>query len=94
VKLPAIRDAVRRAARERQHIVAVGDVAVRVCRPLAVRDANAGALVDAGDRVLDLVVIEDELQRLVPFPEELRPVTAARQCRAQGAFRVARRNDR
>ena len=94
MQVTAVGDAARRAARERQYIVCVGDIAVRVGRPFAARDANARALVDSGDRVLDLVVVEDELQRLVSFPEELCPIATARQRRAQGPLRVARGDER
>jgi hypothetical protein len=94
VELAAVRDAARRAAREGQHIVGVGHVAVRVGRSLAVRDADAGALVHAGDGVLDLVVIEDKLKRLVTFPEQLSPVATARQGGAQRALRVTRGDSR
>ena len=76
MELAAVRDTACRASRERQHVVGVGHIAVRVGRPFTVRDANARALVDPGDRVLDLVVVEDELQGLVSFPEELRPIAA------------------
>ena len=55
-------------------VVDVRDVAVRVGGPLALRDADAGALIDAADGVLDAAVVEDELQRLVPLPVELGPV--------------------
>jgi hypothetical protein len=44
--------------------------------------AHTGALIDTGDRVLDPLVVEDELQRLAPLPEELGPIAAARQCGA------------
>ena len=86
----AVGDAARGAAGESDDVVEIGDVAVGVGRSLAARDADPRSLVDAGDGVLDLVVIEDKLQRLVTFPEELGPVTTARKGRAQRALRVTR----
>src|SRR5438132_734472 len=59
---------------EGNEVVDVRDIAVRVGGPLALRDADAGALIDAADGVLDAAVVEDELQRLVPLPIELGPV--------------------
>src|SRR5207244_9379618 len=47
-------------------------------------------LIHAADRVLDASVVKDELQRLVPFPVELRPVPAPRERGAERVCRVAR----
>jgi hypothetical protein len=85
MKLAALGDAACRAAGERDEIVGVGDVAVRVGRPLAAGDAYARTLIDAADRVLDVVVVEDQLKRLVTLPEELCPVAAPRE---RGADRL------
>src|SRR5713101_7874670 len=71
--------AARRATRDGHDVVDVGHVAVRVDGLLAAHDANAGALIDTGYRVLDALIVEHELQGLVAFPEELGPVAAARQ---------------
>ena len=75
-------------------VVNVGHVAVGVDRLLAAHDADAGSLVDAGDRVLDPLIIEDELQRLAPFPEQLGPIATARQCGADRALYIAYGHDR
>ena len=64
----------------------VGHVAVRVHGLLAVNHADPGSLVNTGDRVLDAPIIEHELQRLVPFPEELGPIATSRQ---RGAERLS-----
>jgi hypothetical protein len=79
-----------RAARECDDIVDAGDVPVRIDRALAIDDADAGALIDAGDRVFDATVVEHELQSLVPFPEELREVAATRERGTQRALGVTR----
>jgi hypothetical protein len=75
-------------------VVDVGHVAVRVYRLLPLDDAHAGALIDTGDRVLDALVVEHELQGLVAFPEELGPVAAARQRGAKRALDVSDGHDR
>src|SRR5436305_1896212 len=73
----AFRDATRRAAGEGDEVVDIGHVRIRVGRSLAAGHADAGTLIDPADRVLDVVVVEDELQGLVPLPEKLGPVAAA-----------------
>jgi hypothetical protein len=93
VQLAALGDASRRLSGERQQVVDVRHVGVRVGRALATRDTDAGALIDSGDRVLDAVVVEDQLQRLVPLPEQLSPIAASRERGAQrlGSFARADR---
>src|SRR5439155_27180765 len=76
VELAALGDASRRAPSEGHQVIDIGDIAVRIRRALPTRDADARALVDARDRVLDAVVIEDQLERLVTLPEELSPIAA------------------
>jgi hypothetical protein len=46
---------------ERDQVVGVVDVAIRVRRALALGDADPGPLVDSTDRVLDVSVIENDL---------------------------------
>src|SRR5438876_1212002 len=74
---PTLSPAARRAARDGHDVVDICDVSVRVQGLVAARDSDAGSLVDAGDRVLDALIVEHELEGLVPFPEQLGPVTAA-----------------
>ena len=90
VELAAIGDAARGAPGQRDQVVDIGDVPVRIRRALATRDADARTLIHAADRVLDASVVKDELQRLVPFPVELRPVPAPRERGAERVCRVAR----
>jgi hypothetical protein len=77
MELAALGHASRRASGERHQVVDVGHVAVRVGRAFAARDADARTLIDAGDRVLDVAVVQDQLKRLVTLPEELSPIAAS-----------------
>ena len=77
VEVAALGDATGRAAGEGDEVVDIGHVRIRVGRSLAAGHADAGTLIDPADRVLDVVVVEDELQGLVPLPEKLGPVAAA-----------------
>jgi hypothetical protein len=79
VKLSALCDASRRSAGKGEQVIDVRNVGVRVSRALAARHSDAGALINAGDRVLDAVVVEDQLESLVTFPEELSPIASARE---------------
>jgi hypothetical protein len=76
VQFAALGDASRSAASEGHQVIDVGHVAVYVGRSLAARHADARALIDAGDRVLDAVVVQDQLKRLVTLPKELSPIAA------------------
>jgi hypothetical protein len=77
VKLAALGDATRRAPGKGHEVVDIGDVAVRVGRALAAGDADARALIDTRDRILDAAVVEDQLKRLVTLPEELSPIATS-----------------
>jgi hypothetical protein len=79
VQLATLGDAPRRPPGEGHEVVDVGDIAVRVGRALSARDAYAGALIYAGDRIFDAVVVEDQLKGFVPLPEELSPIAAPRE---------------
>jgi len=94
VELPALSDAACRPPREGHEVIDVGDVRVRVRGALAARDADAGALIDAGDRVFDAVVVEDQLESLVALPEELSPIAASRERGAERLSRFARADRR
>jgi hypothetical protein len=94
VQLAALRDASSRASREGYEVIDVGNVPVRVGRALAARDADARTLVDAGDRILDARVVENELKRLVTLPEELGPVPTSRERGSQRLIRLARADRR
>jgi hypothetical protein len=85
VELAALGDASRRASGEGHQVIDVGHVAVRVGRALAARDADARALIDARDRILNVIVVEDQLERLVTLPEELSPISTSRE---RGAERL------
>jgi hypothetical protein len=67
----------RRAPGKGHEVVDIGDVAVRVGRALAAGDADARALIDTRDRILDAAVVEDQLKRLVTLPEELSPIATS-----------------
>ena len=82
-----------RFLQEGHDVIAIGHVAVRVGRALSAREADARALVDAADRVLDTAVVEHELERLVPLPEQFREVAAAGERGAKRALGVALGND-
>jgi hypothetical protein len=97
VQLAALGDASCGASGEGHQVVDIGHVAVRVGRSLAARHADTRALIYAGDRVFDAVVVEDQLKRLVTLPEELSPIAASRKrgakrlgCFARADRRLAR----
>jgi len=94
VELAAFGDASRRAPGEGHEVVDVGDVAVRVGRALAARYADARALIDSRDRVLDAAVVEDQLKCLVTLPEELSPIATSRKRGAERLSRFARADRR
>jgi hypothetical protein len=94
VELPALGDAPRGAPGQGHQVIDVGHVAVRVGRALAARNPNARALIDAGDRVLDAAVVEDQLKCLVTLPEKLGPIAAARKRGAKRLSRFARADRR
>ena len=94
VQLGAIGDAARGAPGQRDQVVDIGDVPVRIGRALTAGDADARTLVYAADRIFNASVVEDELQRFVPFPVELRPVPAPRERGAERMCRVARADRR
>jgi hypothetical protein len=94
VELAALGDASRRASGEGHQVIDIGDVAIRIRRALAARDSDPRALIDAGDRVLDAVVVEDQLKCLVTLPEELCPIAAPRKGGAQRLGRFARADRR
>jgi hypothetical protein len=83
VELAALGDTPRCPSREGHEVIDVRDVPVRIGRSLAAGDADTRALVDAGDRVLDAPVVEDQLKRLVTLPEKLSPIAASRERGAQ-----------
>src|SRR5687767_2099592 len=93
MRLGALSDAGGGPAREGLEVVGIRDVRVREVLPVADLDPHSGALIDAGDGFLDLVVVEREGDRVVAFPEQLSPLAAARQRRAESALRVARGDD-
>ena len=90
VKLAALRNASRRPSGEGHQVVDVRDIRVRVGRALAARHPDTRALIDAGDRVFDASVVEDQLKRLETFPEELSPIAASRERGAKRLSRFAR----
>jgi len=90
VELAALGDASRRASGEGHQVIDIGDVAIRIRRALAACDSDPRPLIDAGDRVLDAVVVEDQLKRLVALPEELCPIAAPRKRGAKRLGRFAR----
>jgi len=90
VKLAALRDASRRPSGESHQVVDVRDIRVRVGRALAARHPDTRALIDPRDRVFDASVVEDQLKRLVTFPEELSPIAASRERGAKRLSRFAR----
>jgi len=94
MKAGSVGHAARRPSRDRHDVVRVRHVAVRVNRLLAVHHSNAGSLVDTGDRVLDALIVEDELQGFVSFPEELGPVATTRQRGTKCALDIADGHDR
>jgi hypothetical protein len=90
----AVLDARGGAAGKRHHVVDVSDIAVRVGGSFADDHTDSGALINSGDRILDPAVIEHELKRLVPFPEELSEIAASRERGAQRSLRITRGNNR
>jgi hypothetical protein len=77
VELAALGHASRRTSGEGHQVVDVGHIAVRIGRALAARYADARALIDARNRILDMAIVEDQLKRLVTLPEELSPIAAS-----------------
>jgi hypothetical protein len=94
VELTALSDTSRRSPGERHEVIDIGDIRIRVCRALTARHPDARALIDAGDRVFDALVVEDQLKGLVTFPEELGPVAAPRERGAERLSRFARADRR
>ncbi|MDQ2915231.1 MAG: hypothetical protein M3T56_18560 [Chloroflexota bacterium] len=94
VELSALGDAARGAPGEGHEVIDIGHVAVRVVRALAAGDADARALIDARDRILNVIVVEDQLERLVTLPEELSPIPTSRKRGAEGLSYFARADRR
>src|SRR5438477_115655 len=94
VKLAALSDASRCSSGEGHEVVDVRDIRVCVSRALTARHSDTGALIDAGDGVFDASVVEDQLKRLVTFPEELSPIAASRERGAERLSRFARADRR
>jgi hypothetical protein len=94
VELAAFGDASGGAPGEGHQVIDIGNVAVGVRGALATRDADARALIDSRDRVLDAAVVEDQLKRLVTLPEELSPIATSRERGANRLSRLARADRR
>src|SRR5712692_1960618 len=94
VQAGPVDDTACRTTGDGHDVVDVGDVPVRIDHAFPMHDADTGSLVDTGDRIFDVPIVEDELERLVALPEDLRPLAASRERRAQRPPERRRRDHR